>query len=101
MRRLRHALAVSFFSLALAVSGCGRDGPLCEYANGLVKDARLTEAANAYAAAQRVARALRRRGADKVADLRRDVTKDVAAGARPWQRGQGQGPERVRGGARH
>ncbi|MEU1746679.1 hypothetical protein ACWD8I_06380 [Micromonospora arida] len=82
MRRLRHALAVSLILfLALAVSGCGRDRPLCEYADGLVKDARLTEAANAYAAAQRGGEGrCADAGADKVADLRRDVTKKVAAG---------------------
>lgn len=82
MRRLRHALAVSLLLfLALAVSGCGRDRSLCEYASGLVKDARLTEAANAYAAAQRDGEGnCADEGADKVADLRRDVTKNVATG---------------------
>ena len=82
MRRLRHALAVSLLLvLALAVSGCGRDRSLCEYASGLVEDARLTEAANAYAAAQRDGEGnCADEGADKVADLRRDVTKEVAAG---------------------
>ncbi|MDG4810986.1 hypothetical protein O7634_29865 [Micromonospora sp. WMMD1120] len=82
MRRLRHALAVSLLLLlALTASGCGRDRSLCEYANGLVTDARLTEAANAYAAAQRSGEGrCADTGADKVADLRRDVTKHVAAG---------------------
>jgi hypothetical protein len=82
VHRLRHALAVSLLLfLALAVSGCGRDRSLCEYADGLVEDARLTEAANAYAAAQRDGEGhCADEGADEVADLRRDVTKDVAAG---------------------
>ncbi|GAB2604631.1 hypothetical protein Aab01nite_78350 [Paractinoplanes abujensis] len=80
MRARRGAgVLVLVLGVLISLAGCSRDHTLCAYADGLVKDARLTEAANAYAAATRAEEGdCADDGADEVADRRRTATKEVA-----------------------
>ncbi|MGC4821756.1 hypothetical protein [Micromonospora sp. DT63] len=51
MRRL--SALVPLLLLSAAIASCSRATPLCDYADGLVKSAQLTQAADAYATAER------------------------------------------------